>query len=208
MDITRSRYRTNPSAIRISRHDYTGRSHFTSCITHYHKSSKGAPPALTTDFTYIRFIGDRSINEKDFGKIQKDRQKELALWAKEVKKVQKEISLAIVAALLGLLNYWLTNIKSIFFFEFFAALLFLCFLKVLFKLFALFGALVREVGFTRRAADRALELYRLAFKVKRKFLREDFVALAAYKGRLDIFLAELVCLHPEGGGCQVFSSYV
>lgn len=57
-----------------------------------------APAVLTTDFAYIRFIGDRSIEEKDFGTIQKDRQKEMAAWAKEVKKAKKEISLAIVAA--------------------------------------------------------------------------------------------------------------
>jgi hypothetical protein len=31
------------------------------------------PPIVTTDFLYIRFIGDRTIQEKDFGKIQKDR---------------------------------------------------------------------------------------------------------------------------------------
>src|SRR6516164_3805912 len=27
-----------------------------------------APPILTTDFLYLRFIGDRSIQEKDFGR--------------------------------------------------------------------------------------------------------------------------------------------
>ena len=31
------------------------------------------PPIVTTDFLYVRFIGDRSIDEKDFGKIQRDR---------------------------------------------------------------------------------------------------------------------------------------
>jgi hypothetical protein len=31
----------------------------------------------TTDFIYIRFIGDRSIVEKDFGKIQKDKVSEM-----------------------------------------------------------------------------------------------------------------------------------
>ena len=31
------------------------------------------PAIVTTDFLYIRFIGDRTIQEKDFGKIQKDR---------------------------------------------------------------------------------------------------------------------------------------
>ncbi|MGH9992063.1 MAG: DUF72 domain-containing protein [Nitrososphaera sp.] len=36
-----------------------------------------APPILTTDFAYLRFIGDRSIDEKDFGRIQKDRLKEM-----------------------------------------------------------------------------------------------------------------------------------
>ncbi len=31
------------------------------------------PPIVTTDFVYVRFIGDRSIQEKDFGQIQFDR---------------------------------------------------------------------------------------------------------------------------------------
>jgi uncharacterized protein YecE (DUF72 family) len=31
------------------------------------------PSIVTRDFLYVRFIGDRSINEKDFGLIQKDR---------------------------------------------------------------------------------------------------------------------------------------
>jgi hypothetical protein len=34
-------------------------------------------PIVTTDFLYIRFIGDRTIQEKDFGKIQKDRVSEM-----------------------------------------------------------------------------------------------------------------------------------
>jgi uncharacterized protein YecE (DUF72 family) len=31
------------------------------------------PPIVTSDFAYVRFIGDRSIQEKDFGRIQIDR---------------------------------------------------------------------------------------------------------------------------------------
>ena len=31
------------------------------------------PPIVTSDFVYLRLIGDRSIDEKDFGKIQRDR---------------------------------------------------------------------------------------------------------------------------------------
>ena len=59
------------------------------------------PPIVTTDFIYIRFIGDRSIDEKDFGKIQKDRISEMSKWAKRIKRVEeenKQLNLAIVAS--------------------------------------------------------------------------------------------------------------
>jgi uncharacterized protein YecE (DUF72 family) len=62
------------------------------------------PPIVTTDFLYLRFIGDRSIQEKDFGKIQKDRVMEMKKWAGKVKRTLKEegrrqsINLAIVSA--------------------------------------------------------------------------------------------------------------
>ena len=47
------------------------------------------PPIVTSDFLYVRFIGDRSIDEKDFGKIQKDRVSEMNKWADEIKQVEK-----------------------------------------------------------------------------------------------------------------------
>lgn len=65
------------------------------------------PPIVTSDFLYVRFIGDRSIDEKDFGRIQKDRILEMNKWAEEIKKVEtetekergrKEVSLAMIAA--------------------------------------------------------------------------------------------------------------
>ena len=66
------------------------------------------PPIATTDFLYLRFIGDRTIDEKDFGKIQNDRVMEMKKWAGKVKKTIKEegggrgrrksINLAIVSA--------------------------------------------------------------------------------------------------------------
>jgi hypothetical protein len=34
---------------------------------------RSTPTIATTDFLYLIFIGDRSIDEKDFGKIQKNR---------------------------------------------------------------------------------------------------------------------------------------
>jgi hypothetical protein len=45
----------------------------------------------------VRFIGDRSIQEKDFGRIQIDRITEMQKWAENIKNVQ-ELNLAIVAA--------------------------------------------------------------------------------------------------------------
>ena len=60
------------------------------------------PPIVTTDFIYIRFIGDRNIDEKDFGKIQKDRVSEMKRWARRVKRVQEEnkqqLNLAIISS--------------------------------------------------------------------------------------------------------------
>ena len=47
----------------------------------------------------MRLIGDRSIEEKDFGRIQIDRVLEMQKWADNIKAVQDErIKLAIVTA--------------------------------------------------------------------------------------------------------------
>jgi uncharacterized protein YecE (DUF72 family) len=56
------------------------------------------PPELTSDFIYLRFIGDRSIDEKDFGRIQKNRLKELTRWSEEVNKLKNKAKFAIMAA--------------------------------------------------------------------------------------------------------------
>jgi uncharacterized protein YecE (DUF72 family) len=74
------------------------------CMVWSQLAGMRTPPIVTTDFLYVRFIGDRSIDEKDFGKIQKDRVSEMRKWARRVKRVEKErgkeeeISLAIVAS--------------------------------------------------------------------------------------------------------------
>jgi uncharacterized protein YecE (DUF72 family) len=39
------------------------------------------PAELTSDFVYQRFMGDRSIDERNFGRLQKDRTKELRMWS-------------------------------------------------------------------------------------------------------------------------------
>jgi uncharacterized protein YecE (DUF72 family) len=63
------------------------------------------PPVVTSDFVYIRFIGDRSIiQERDFGRIQIDRIKEMKNVARNFKKDEtnegnlSNVKLAIVAA--------------------------------------------------------------------------------------------------------------
>jgi uncharacterized protein YecE (DUF72 family) len=56
------------------------------------------PTELTSDFVYLRFIGDRSIDEREFGRIQKDRSKELKMWSNSLDRVKDNATLAIVAA--------------------------------------------------------------------------------------------------------------
>lgn len=43
------------------------------CLVWSQLAELQTPPILTTDFLYLRFIGDRSIQEKDFGRIQLER---------------------------------------------------------------------------------------------------------------------------------------
>jgi uncharacterized protein YecE (DUF72 family) len=59
------------------------------------------PPVVTSDMVYIRFIGDRSISEKDFGTIQRDRAVEMLNWVNKLKQVQqydRRVEVAMVAA--------------------------------------------------------------------------------------------------------------
>jgi uncharacterized protein YecE (DUF72 family) len=72
------------------------------CMVWSQLAHLSTPPIITTDFLYVRFIGDRTIDEKDFGKIQKDRVLEMKKWADEIKKVEgrkrNEVNLAMIAA--------------------------------------------------------------------------------------------------------------
>ncbi len=59
------------------------------------------PPIVTSDFVYLRLIGDRRLSDDQFGKIQIDRTEEIRNWAnkmKEVSKNEKDIKIGIVAA--------------------------------------------------------------------------------------------------------------
>ncbi|HSF51529.1 MAG TPA: DUF72 domain-containing protein, partial [Nitrososphaeraceae archaeon] len=71
------------------------------CLVWSQQDTLVTPPILTTDFLYLRLIGDRSIDERDFGKIKKDRTKEMQLWTriiKDIQKNEKNIKTAIIAA--------------------------------------------------------------------------------------------------------------
>jgi uncharacterized protein YecE (DUF72 family) len=60
-----------------------------------------SPPIVTTDFVYLRLIGDRSIKEENFGKIQKDREHEMTYWSDKFRTVQqdeKDVNIGILAA--------------------------------------------------------------------------------------------------------------
>jgi hypothetical protein len=51
------------------------------------------PPIVTSDFVYVRLIGDRSIQERDFGRIQIDRIKEMKKVATSRKTLKRVICL-------------------------------------------------------------------------------------------------------------------
>lgn len=51
-----------------------------------------SPSIVTSDQVYIRFIGDRSISERDFGKIVKNRRKDMLEYVKQVRDTQNESS--------------------------------------------------------------------------------------------------------------------
>jgi uncharacterized protein YecE (DUF72 family) len=72
------------------------------CMVWSQLAELATPPIVTTDFLYMRFIGDRSISEKDFGKIQKDRVSEMKNWADKLQEVieedKEDLNLAIVSA--------------------------------------------------------------------------------------------------------------
>jgi len=52
---------------------------------------------ITSDYLYIRLIGDRSIPDSEFGKVVKNKHMQIVNWAKKLQGV-KDIPLAMVMA--------------------------------------------------------------------------------------------------------------
>jgi uncharacterized protein YecE (DUF72 family) len=56
------------------------------------------PTPLTSDFVYLRVIGDRTIPEKEFGKVLRDRTADLRVWVEKLKQLEDKIAFAIIMA--------------------------------------------------------------------------------------------------------------
>ena len=56
------------------------------------------PAPVTSDFVYLRLIGDRSISEKEFGKIIIDRTVLIKKWVEKLDKIKNKISRAFILA--------------------------------------------------------------------------------------------------------------
>jgi uncharacterized protein YecE (DUF72 family) len=54
------------------------------------------PCPITSDFLYLRLIGDREIKEHEFGRIVRDKKETIQRWATKLNEIQNEVELAIV----------------------------------------------------------------------------------------------------------------
>ena len=53
------------------------------------------PMPITSDYLYVRLIGDRSIPDSDFGKVRKNKKKLIETWAKKLQEIQ-DVPLAMI----------------------------------------------------------------------------------------------------------------
>lgn len=66
------------------------------CLVWNEISGINNPAPITTDFIYLRLIGDRSIPEKKFGKIIKPKNNLIQKWAEKIKSVENKINSATI----------------------------------------------------------------------------------------------------------------
>lgn len=67
------------------------------CIVWNEVEGVSNPMPITSDYLYIRLIGDRKIPDSDFGKISIDKKSQIKRWAEKLKEI-KNIPLAMVMA--------------------------------------------------------------------------------------------------------------
>ena len=68
------------------------------CLTWSQLDTLRTPPELTSDFIYLRFIGDRGSEESDLAKTQKEREREMKMWVDSVINIADSVSFGFVAA--------------------------------------------------------------------------------------------------------------
>lgn len=56
------------------------------------------PAPVTSDFIYLRLIGDRSIQESEFGKLHRDRTDLMRKWTDRIESIKDKVTLAVVMA--------------------------------------------------------------------------------------------------------------
>jgi uncharacterized protein YecE (DUF72 family) len=54
------------------------------------------PAKITSDYVYLRLIGDRSISESEFGKVITHRKEAIQKWADKIKKLENKVQMAMV----------------------------------------------------------------------------------------------------------------
>ncbi|MFQ5496317.1 MAG: DUF72 domain-containing protein [Nitrosopumilus sp.] len=55
------------------------------------------PMPITSNYLYVRLIGERSIPDSEFGKVSKDKKKEIKIWTDKLEKIS-DIPLAMIMA--------------------------------------------------------------------------------------------------------------
>lgn len=54
------------------------------------------PPVVTSDSVYLRFVGDRTVREEEFGRVLRERSTEIGYWSNELKAKEEVIKHAYV----------------------------------------------------------------------------------------------------------------
>ncbi len=66
------------------------------CLVWNEVAGVSNPAEITTDFIYMRLIGDRSIPENEFGRMHKDRTEQIKKWAEKIKSISSNVSFGIL----------------------------------------------------------------------------------------------------------------
>lgn len=86
----------HPSWFSDEAFDYLEQKNF--CLVWNEVQGINNPAKITSDFMYLRLIGDRTIPESEFGKKIIDKNYIIKKWAERIKKIENKVSLAMIMA--------------------------------------------------------------------------------------------------------------